>query len=343
MTEKINIKHICMNIPKAELHIHIEGTFEPELVVKLAKKYNKNEFTNLEDLKQKYKFTCLKDFLDLYYACCDVLREEEDFQELMYEYLKKAYSQGLKYAEIFFDPQTHLNRNISFKTVINGLTRGIEQGEKEFNIKASLIMCFLRDLSEESALDTLKQSLEFRDMILGVGLDSNEINNPPEKFINVYSQAKDLGLKLVAHAGEECSIPTDYIYSALDNLKVQRIDHGVQVRKSKELQEKIIIEKIPLTMCPLSNLKLQVHKDLSESPLKVFYEKGIIVTINSDDPAYFGGYIGDNYLAVANTFNLQSKDIANLAKNSFTATFLSDEEKQKYIDLVDKFIKDNLA
>ena len=336
-----SLEHICYHIPKAELHIHIEGTFEPELVIKLAKKHGNTQFLDLQELKTKYKFTCLKDFLDLYYNCCDVLKDEEDFEELMFEYLKKASSQGLKYAEIFFDPQTHTQRNVQFKTVINGLNNGIQRGEKELGIKANLIMCFLRDLSEDLAFKSFEECLQYKDKIIGIGLDSNEINNPPEKFTNVYAQAKEKGFRLVAHAGEECSIPTDYIYSALDTLKVERIDHGVQVQKCDKLIERFIKERIPLTMCPLSNLKLQVHKDLIESPLKSFLDKNMLVTVNSDDPSYFGGYIGDNYFALYKTFNLSKDEIVKLAKNSFEATFLNDEEKNLYYLSIDKFIEEN--
>lgn len=345
-----NLKHICYNIPKAELHIHIEGTLEPELVIELAKKHNISQFNDLEELKTKYKFTCLKDFLDLYYNCCDVLRDESDFSDLMYYYFKRASSQGLKYAEIFFDPQTHLNRGIKFNVFINGLLKGLEKSEKEFNVKGQLIMCFLRDHSEEDALEVFKTALDFlktkdyvnsyrKRQILGIGLDSNEINNPPEKFRNVYRLAKQNGFRLVAHAGEECCIPVDYIYAALDTLYVERIDHGVQVTKCDKLLSRVINEKIPLTLCPLSNVKLKVHKDVSESPLKIFMDKGVRVMLNSDDPAYFGGYIGDNYYEVTKAFNLNLDNLAVLATNSFLSTFLEEEEKSKYIEEVIEFAR----
>lgn len=332
------IKHICYGIPKAELHIHIEGTFEPELVIQLAKKNGNNKFGDVEELRSKYKFTCLADFLDLYYNCCDVLKDEEDFEALMLAYLQKAASQGLKYAEIFFDPQTHTKRGIEFKTVISGLHRGIEKG-KELGVEAKLILCFLRDLSEEEALKTFDESLPYLDKFIGIGLDSNEFGNPPEKFINVYKLAKEKGLRLVAHAGEECSIPVDYMYSALDNCKVERIDHGVQVVKCDKLVQRIVDEQIPLTVCPLSNIKLQVFKEMKDSSLKFLMEKGALVMINSDDPAYFGGYIGDNYYQTALGFNFEAKEITKLAINSFKATFLSNKEKEDYIQKVEDFMK----
>lgn len=335
----INLEDLCMNIPKAELHIHIEGTFEPELVVELAKKHGNPNFSDINQLKNQFKFTCLKDFLDLYYQCCDVLKDEDDFSSLVYSYIKKASSQGLKYAEIFFDPQTHTKRNIHFNTIMTGLKQGMKKGEEDFQVKSKLILCFLRDLPEEEALQTLKEAIKHKEDILGIGLDSNEFNNPPEKFRNVYSQAKAEGFRLVSHAGEECSIPVDYIYSALDVLNVERIDHGVQVRKCEKLMERIRSERIALTMCPLSNVKLQVSKDLLENPIKKFFDMGILVTINSDDPSYFGGYIGDNYVAVYKTFHLSLEEIVKFAKNSFEACFLNEDEKAKYKQIVDEYIK----
>lgn len=340
--EKLDHHKISHGIPKAELHIHIEGTLEPELVVKLSKKHNLNSTPNLDELKQKYKFTCLKDFLDLYYECCNCLIDESDFEELMYEYLKKASSQGLVYAEIFFDPQTHTKRGVSFKTVVEGLTKGIMKANKEFNVEANLIMCFLRDLSEQDAIDTFKESLAFKKHFIAVGLDSNEFNNPPEKFKNVFKMAKKEGLHLVAHAGEECSISTSYISSALDVLNVERIDHGIQIVKDEELLSRAIVEEIPLTTCPLSNVMLKVHSDIKESPIINLLKKGVVVTLNSDDPAYFGGYIGDNYYAIATAFDITIMQYRILAQNSFNASFLDKNKKEDYCESVDKFIKNTL-
>jgi adenine deaminase len=334
------IKHICYGIPKAELHIHIEGTFEPELVIQLAKKNGNTKFNDIDELRNKYKFTCLKDFLDLYYNCCDVLVDEEDFEALMFAYLKKASSQGLKYAEIFFDPQTHTSRGVEFKTVISGLSKGIKAGKKEFGIEAQLIMCFLRDLTEDDAFKTFEVALEFKDMFIAVGLDSNEIGNSSVKFVNVFRLAKEKGFRIVIHAGEEASIPVEYIYDALDKCKAERIDHGVQVIKCNKLMDRLANDKIPLTVCPLSNVKLNVHKDVSESPLKIFLDKGILCMINSDDPAYFGGYIGDNYYECAIKLKLDEQDLLVLAMNSFKASFLSDDDKESYIKQVNDFLSD---
>lgn len=332
-------KHVSFNCPKAELHIHIEGSIEPELVIKLSKKYNSNKYESIEELKEKYNFTCLKDFLDLYYSCCDILRESEDFEELMLEYLKKASSQGLAYAEIFFDPQTHTNRNVSFSTVITGLYNGIQKGKELYGVEANLIMCFLRDLSEEEAIMTLNQSIEFKDKIIAVGLDSNEYGNPPEKFKNVYELASKIGYNLVAHAGEECSIDPICIKNTIDILKVQRIDHGVQIKNSNELMKEVAIKGIPLTICPISNIKLKVFKNSLESPIIDLMKIGIIVTINSDDPSYFGGYIGDNYFEIGFNFNLSKEEYKQLAINSFNSSFLSKEKKEEYITKVDIFFK----
>lgn len=335
-----NLKHICYGIPKAEMHCHIEGTLEPELVVKLALKHNNTQFGTLDELRTKYQFTCLRDFLELYYSCCSILINEEDFEELTYEYLKKASSQGLKYAEIFFDPQSHLKRGVSFETVINGLHKGLNKARGEFGVNAQFILCFLRDLSEEEALSVLSIALPYKDKFLAIGLDSNEIENPPEKFKNVYKLAKENGLRLVAHAGEECSIPIDYIYQALDILKVERIDHGVQAIKCDKLIERLVNERIPLTVCPLSNIKLKVFDDLAKSPIKQYLDKGVLASINSDDPAYFGGYIGDNYYETSIAFKLELSDIVKFAKISFISTFLEEKEKEVYLSEIDKFVNE---
>lgn len=333
-------KHISFNCPKAELHIHIEGTIEPELVMKLSKKYNFNKFNSVEELREKYKFTSLRDFLNLYYECCNVLREIEDFEELMLEYLKKASSQGLVYAEIFFDPQTHTKRNVDFYKIITGLDNGIKKGKDLYGVEAKLIMCFLRDLSEEDAFDILNQSIEYKDKIIAIGLDSNEYGNPPEKFINVYEKASKLGFNLVAHAGEENSIDVICIKNTIDMLKVQRIDHGVQIKKSEELIKEVVEKKIPLTCCPLSNIKLGVFKEMKESVIVDFMKKGVIVTINSDDPSYFGGYIGDNYYELGIAFNLSKEEYKILAINSFNSTFLEKDKKDNYVSKVNSFFID---
>lgn len=338
MSSLVNHSEIALGIPKAELHIHIEGSLEPEMVMKLAKKHNKQMYDNLEELKGKYKFKSLADFLNLYYQNCAILLDQDDFSELIYEYLKKAHSQGLKYAEIFFDPQTHTDRGVKFDTVIKGLLRGLAQAKAELkDLDAQLIMCFLRDHSEEAALKILEESLQYRDHILGIGLDSNEIDNPPEKFKRVYARAKELKWRLVAHAGEECSISTDYIRQALDVLNVERIDHGVQCIKSEEIMKEVALRRIPLTVCPFSNVRLQVHQSVKETPLLEFTKRGIICSINSDDPSYFGGYIGDNYLEVGRLFDFEIKDYEFYARNSFISSFLDEKRKESYCKSIEEF------
>ena len=284
-----------------------------------------------------YIFQDLQDFLDLYYEACNVLRTEEDFHDLMYAYLERASRDNVLVAEIFFDPQTHTDRGIPFDTVISGLFRGIQDGEKVFNIHGSLILSFLRHLSEEAAISTLEQAKPHLDKIIGVGLDSGEMGNPPSKFARVYKMAAELGLKLVAHAGEEGG--PDYIREALDLLHVSRIDHGVQCLKDPQLVERLSQEKVPLTVCPLSNIKTQVlqryfgGKDVTGELLS----NGLRVTVNSDDPAYFGGYITDNFLRVVSDSDLSGKDVYRICQNSFNATFLSDEDKALYLKKLDAF------
>ena len=337
---------ICYSIPKAELHIHIEGSFEPELIFKIAKRNNIIiPYNDIYELKEKYKFNNLQEFLDIYYVACSVLICEEDFSELMYEYLKKSYQKlykfcfqksRLRYAEIFFDPQSHTSRGINMRTIIEGLKKGINLGKKEFNIESNLHMCFLRHLSEEECINIFYESLEFREDILSIGLDSSEIGNPPQKFIELYKLAKEKGFRLSAHGGEEGD--NTYIEGCIDYLKVERIDHGIQSYKYDNLIKRISELKIPLTLCPLSNQKLKVIPDLSYYPLRFFIENNVIITINSDDPAYFGGYIGDNYFALKKILNLSINEIILLAKNSFIASFLSDEKKDYYLKLIDDHI-----
>jgi len=333
-----NLISFCYGIPKAELHIHVEGSFEPELIFEIAQR-NKIQipYNNTEELREKYKFKNLQEFLDIYYEACSVLLTEKDFEDLIYAYIKKTNSQGGKYSEIFFDPQSHLPRGVSFETLINGLTRGIQRGREDFGFEANLIMCFLRHLSEEDAIRTFEIATPYLDKILGIGLDSSEIGNPPEKFKNIFAICKEKGLRLCAHGGEEGNVET-YVKPAIDILNIQRLDHGIRVKDDQNLINELVVKKIPLTLCPLSNLKLQVYKDLSEYPIKKFLEDGLLAMINSDDPAYFGGYIGDNYVAILQSCNLSKQDIIKLAKISFLSTFLNDKEKQKYIDLIDNYV-----
>ena len=292
-----NISDFICNIPKAELHLHIEGTFEPEQMFEIAaRNYITTEFQTIEELRNAYKFNNLQEFLDIYYTGAYVLRNEIDFYEMTMAYLKKAAEQNIVHTEIFFDPQTHLHNGVPFEVFFNGIYKAVVDAEKVYSIHTGIIMCFLRHLSEESAFNTLELALPYKDKILGVGLDSSEVGNPPEKFSRVFEKARQLGFLTVAHAGEEG--PVAYIHEALDILKIDRIDHGNNSKDSEVLMDEIARKRIALTMCPLSNLKLAVVKDLKDHPLRKFLEKNIAVTINSDDPAYFGGYLNENLIAV---------------------------------------------
>jgi len=324
-------------LPKCELHLHIEGTLEPELMFTLAER-NRIEirYNSIEEVKKAYNYADLQGFLNIYYESAKVLINEEDFYDLTIAYLKKASSQKVLHAEIFFDPQTHTNRGIRFSTVINGIYKAMLDGEKKYGITSKLIMCFLRDLNAESALETLRQAEQYKDIITAVGLDSAEIGNPPEKFDKVFKSAQSLGFKCVAHAGEEG--PAEYIWGALNILKVDRIDHGNRAVDDKALIEKLSVSGVPLTMCPLSNLKLCVIDDLKKHPLRKLMKKGIVVTVNSDDPAYFGGYINENYIAVAKALDLTVEELGQIAKNSFNASFLSPEEKKNAVEKVEEYL-----
>lgn len=324
------LKHFIVSLPKAELHLHIEGTLEPELLFKLAER---NKLTlpygSIEEAHRAYQFENLQSFLDVYYAGAKVLQTEEDFFDLTWSYLEKAHRQNIRHIELFFDPQTHTKRNIEFETVITGIRSALLQAQKQFNITSHIIMCFLRDLSEASAFQTLQQALPFKNEIIAVGLDSAEINNPPSKFQAVFEEARKNGFLTVAHAGEEGH--SNYIWQALDLLKVQRIDHGVRCLEDNTLVQKLIEEQIPLTVCPLSNIKLRVFKTMKDHPLKIMLEKGLCVNVNSDDPAYFGGYVNENMLAAAKALKLNQNEIYQLAKNSFQASFLENNIKNRYL------------
>ena len=296
-------------------------------------------YKSVEEVRAQYNFSNLGDFLNIYYQACSVLIHEKDFHDLAYQYLKNGSAQGLKYAEIFFDPQTHLTRNIAFKTFFNGIVSGCAQGLKDFGVDSQLIMCFLRDQSEEEAIKVFNQAIEFKSQILAVGLDSNECGNPPEKFKNVFKMAKEHGFRLVAHAGEEGTAGS--ISDTIEYLGVDRIDHGCSLIQDKNLVNTLAKSGMPLTLCPLSNLKLQVTPDLSNHMLKSLMDEGVMVTINSDDPAYFGGYIGDNYYEIWKALNLSYEEILRLAKNSFNATFLSEEKKKLYLEMVNEYESKN--
>ena len=327
------MKSFIEKIPKAELHLHIEGTLEPELIFKIAKR-NKIElkYNSVEKFKKAYNFKDLNSFLYIYYTGMNVLLYEQDFYDLTWAYLEKAHEQNILHAEIFFDPQAHTERGISFNTIINGIHHALEDGKSKLGLSSKIIMCFLRHLSEESAMKTLEESIIHRDKIIAVGLDSSELNNPPSKFKNVFSKAKSYGYKTVAHAGEEG--PPEYIWEAINILNVDRIDHGVRCLEDEQLVRILAENQIPLTICPLSNVKLKVFKDLKELRLHEMLSKGLKVTINSDDPPYFGGYIHENLMAVQETFNLNQEDIIRLAKNSFESSFLTKEEKNHYLATV---------
>lgn len=322
-------------IPKAELHLHIEGTFEPELIFALARRNGVPlPYPNVAALHAAYAFTDLQSFLRLYYAATSVLRTARDFTELADAYLGRARDQGVRHAEIFFDPQAHTMRGVPFETVIDGLWASLATSRERFGISTALIMCFLRDQPEASALATLDEALRWKDRIVAVGLDSAERGNPPAKFARVFERARRAGLRAVAHAGEEG--PPGYIAEALDVLGVERIDHGVRCLEDAALTARLARERVPLTVCPFSNVKLRVVPDLAAHPLRRMLDANLMVTINSDDPAYFGGYVEDNYRGVAEALALDDATVRALARNSFVASFLNDAAKRAYLAELDE-------
>jgi adenosine deaminase len=324
------------NLPKAELHLHIEGTLEPELMFELARRNNLSlPYASVDDVRRAYVFSDLQSFLDIYYAGCRVLLKEQDFYDLTWAYLTRAGAQGVRHAEIFFDPQTHTDRGVRFETVVTGIHRGLEDGRARLNITSGLILCFLRHLSAEAAMRTLADAMPYRQWILGVGLDSSEVGHPPAKFRGVYDRARESGLLAVAHAGEEG--PPAYVWEALDVLKVRRIDHGVRSIEDERLVSRLVEGQIPLTVCPLSNVKLRVFPNLKSHNLKQLLDRGLLVTVNSDDPAYFGGYVSDNFQATAVALELSREQLLGLARNSFVASFLPDGAKRAYIEELDRF------
>ena len=332
------LKTLVRDMPKAELHIHIEGSLEPELMFDIAKRNGiALPFDSVEEVRQAYEFSDLQSFLDIYYEGARVLLNEQDFYDLTSAYLKRAFDQNVRHTEIFFDPQTHLSRGVRFEDVITGIHRALTDAERQLGISSNIIMCFLRHLSADAAMDTLRESLPFRKWIVGVGLDSSEIGHPPEKFRAVFDAAREQGFLTVAHAGEEG--PPEYIWQALEQLKVSRIDHGVRSVEDTQLVYKLVVEQIPLTVCPLSNVKLRVFSSMEKHNLKHMLDLGLCVTVNSDDPAYFGGYIVDNFVAVQGALNLTRDDIYHLARNSFQASFLSQGEKQRLLRELDDFFR----
>ena len=324
---------LIKKIPKAELHLHIEGSLEPELMFELGKR-NRIEipFTSVEEIRSAYDFHDLQSFLNIYYQGFNVLIKQQDFFDLTWTYMLKCKEENIVHAEIFFDPQAHTDRGIEFDLVISGIHKALLKAKKELGISSKIIMCFLRHLDEDSAFKTLDQALTHKDKIIGVGLDSSEKGNPPRKFERVFKKAMKEGFFTVAHAGEEG--PPEYIWEALDILKVKRIDHGVRCLKDEKLVQKLRKEQIPLTVCPLSNVKLCVFEKLEDHNLKRLLDEGLMVLVNSDDPAYFGGYLNTNLIECQKALNLSINDVKRLAINSFKSSFLSRNEKKKWIDQI---------
>jgi len=323
-------------LPKAELHLHIEGTLEPELAFELARKHGVVlPYATVEDLRRAYRFHDLQAFLDIYYAGAAVLRDEEDFHALTAAYLRKMAQQGVVHVEIFFDPQTHTARGVPLSAMLGGIRRALLAAERDAGISFRLILCFLRHLSASAAMETLERALPFKDLLAGVGLDSSEAGHPPSKFTAVFDRARAAGLPAVAHAGEEG--PPAYIYEALDLLHVRRIDHGVRCEEDPALVQRLARERVPLTVCPLSNVKLNVYDRIESHNLKRLLAHGLCVTVNSDDPAYFGGYLLENYVAVQRGLGLSHAELAQLARNSFEASFLSAADRERWMQAVDEY------
>jgi adenosine deaminase len=330
------LKKIIQGIPKVELHLHIEGSFEPELMFEIAKRNNISlAYDSVESLKKAYKFNNLQEFLDIYYTGAQALIKEQDFYDLTWAYLKKVHSQNVVHVEVFFDPQTHTDRGVDFGVVIKGIYRALEKAKAEFNMSYKLIMSYLRHLSEEEAFKTLESSIPYKDWIDGVGLDSSELGNPPSKFENVFKASAEQGYKLAAHAGEEG--PVEYIWEAINLLKVDRIDHGNRCLDDEDLVQFLIKKNMGLTLCPLSNLELKVIQKMEDHPVLKMLEKGLLATIHSDDPAYFGGYMNENYIETARALSLTKDHLMQLAINAFEASWLSVNEKQNHIFKVKQY------
>jgi adenosine deaminase len=329
---------VLQRMPKAELHIHIEGSLEPEMIFALARRNGVSlPYANVEALRAAYAFTNLQSFLDIYYAGASVLLKEQDFYDMAWAYFEKVAADHVVHAELFFDPQTHTSRGVDMATVILGLSRACRDAGQKLGISAALILCFLRHLSEEDAFATLEQALPWREHFIGVGLDSSELGHPPEKFARIFKRCGELGLHRVAHAGEEG--PPAYIYTALDVLQVERIDHGVQASRDRALMERLAAQGIALTVCPLSNIKLCVYPDLKSHSLGQLLDAGIAATVNSDDPAYFGGYVNQNFLQTFEALGLQAGHAYKLARNSLQASFASDTAKAAWIEHLDNFFE----
>ena len=329
---------VLAGMPKAELHIHIEGSLEPELIFSLAQRNGiAIPYASVEELRKAYAFTNLQSFLDIYYAGASVLIREQDFYDMAWAYLLRAKADNVLHTEIFFDPQTHTARGVGMETVVKGLYRACTDAQARLGVSATLILCFLRHLSEEEAFETLEQAIPFRDLFIGVGLDSSEVGHPPEKFARVFARCRELGLHIVAHAGEEG--PPAYVWSALDVLHAERIDHGVQSVKDAALMARLAKDRIPLTVCPLSNLKLCVFPALAQHNLGALLDAGLMAMVNSDDPAYFGGYVNENYLQTFAATGLTAQHAYILARNSFEASFAEATRKRRFVDAVDAYFE----
>jgi len=330
------VESFIRGLPKAELHVHIEGTLEPELMFELAAKNATTiGYGSIDELRSAYEFSCLQDFLDVYHQGAAVLQDADDFYRLTTAYLNNAAADNVRHAEIFFDAQTHTDRGVPMGAVVEGLSAACANAEERLGITTGLIMCFLRHLSQDEAMTTLDQALPYRDQLLGVGLASSEVGHPPSKFVDVFARARAEGLHTVAHAGEEG--PPEYVREALDLLHVERIDHGIRAMEDSELVARLRDEAVPLTVCPLSNVKLGAVANIAAHPLPAMYEQGLMVTINSDDPAYFGGYVGDNYLAVTRDTQLDRNALTEMARNSVNSSFASPRLKNALVAEIDQY------
>jgi len=337
---KMSLTQFIEGLPKAELHLHIEGSFEPVLMFNIAQRNEKKiRFNSVEEVRDAYNFSNLQDFLDIYYEGMNVLTTEQDYYDLTWAYLEKVHGENVIHTEIMFDPQGHTDRGIAFDTVISGIDNALTDAKEKFGMSSCLIMSFLRHLDEDSAFKTLEDGLRHQDKIMAIGLDSSELGNPPSKFERVYAKAKEAGFKLVAHAGEEG--PAEYVWEALQKLKVDRVDHGNRCLEDDSLISELVDRKMGLTVCPLSNLKLCVVDDLKDHPLRTMLEMGLQPSINSDDPAYFGGHMNANYIAMADALNLSKEELAQFAKIGFETSFLSDDEKAEKVKLVEAYLKEN--
>ena len=333
----MDIKEFIKGLPKAELHLHIESTLEPELMFEIAERNGiKLPYSSVDEIRSAYNFNNLQDFLDIYYSGMNVLINEIDFYDLTTAYLEKVHSQSVRHVEIFFDPQAHTSRGIEFETVINGIDNALAAGEKKYGITYNIIMCFLRHLDQDDAFRTLEMALPYKDRIIGVGLDSSEKGHPPSKFKDVFIKAREEGFLAVAHAGEEG--PSEYIREALELLEVKRIDHGNAILNDESLTAYVAEKQIALTVCPLSNIKLKVVEHMDSHPVPEMLNKGLVVTINSDDPSYFGGYINENFEALQESFGFEIEIISELAKNSFNSAFIENESKAEFCKEVDEYV-----